>query len=821
MHRMKRVLLPTLIAVCCALAWGCGGDGGDPGPFTLSGTIYSAAGNAVALETDGTFESAQAITPPVILGGYVNGQGRHVFKAHLPAHAVIRLALPDPTASGSAKVLLDLYEQENTREPVASLRNVAQTAALVTEVDGDYYIVVRAVSRSTIYRLIVDRPPAMVSGAGLGGQAEFVPGEVLVKLDAGAAPPTARAMSGFARDAGLHMVRGSRNGWMRLRAEDMQAAFERLGVAPRRTPGQDLRSGAQRRRQEQQDTLRLVRALQARPGVRHAQPNYIHRTFFEPNDPLYPLQWHYELINLPAAWVHTQGDASVIVAVIDTGVLPDHPDLQGKLVAGYDFVDMDDNPEDPGRGTGFHGTHVAGTVAAAFDNALGVAGAGGHTRIMPVRALDGNSGKESVIAMAILWAAGIDLVDGDGNVILPGADPRADIINMSFGSQGERGELEDALRDAVREARAAGVILIAAAGNAASDTPTYPAALEKVISVSAVDAYARLTYYSSFGPTIALAAPGGNLNTDSQPDSYADGVLSTWARSEGGTIVHGYGYSQGTSMAAPHVAGAAALMKAVRPGMTPDELDGFIASGAMTADLGPAGRDDLFGHGLIDAHAAVVAAAETNPPAHLTVTPAALRFDADATVAQIYLRVVGSEALNPAVGTPPWVAVEPSSGQETGDPGQYQVMVERSGLEGGIHTDVIEFVWPAGKLTLPVTVDVLPDPDSSAGTQYVLLLNADTQELVAVQAVAPHSGRYDFTFTGVPAGAYYLRASSDLNNDGFVFDPGEAVGGYPSLENAQRIHVQSDLAGLQFVTGFNQWPFMWPADAPLDALRLP
>jgi serine protease len=818
MHRMKRVLLPTLIAVCCALAWGCGGDGGDPGPFTLSGTIYSAAGNAVAMQTNGTLESAQAIAPPVILGGHLTEPGQHVFAARLPAHALIRLALPDHTAPVSAVVELDLYDQENTQEPVASLPNVARTAALVTEVGGDYYIVVRAVSGQTIYRLIVDRPPAMVSGAGLGGQAEFVPGEVLVKLDAAATPPTARAMSGFARDAGLRMVRGSRDGWMRLRAEDMQAAFERLGVAPRRTPGQDRRSPAQSRRQEQQDTLRLVRVLQARPGVRHAQPNYIYRTFFEPNDPLYPLQWHYELINLPAAWAHTRGDASVVVAVIDTGVLADHPDLQGKLTAGYDFVDMDDNPEDPGGGTGFHGTHVAGTVAAAFDNALGVAGVGGATMIMPVRALGDGGGEDWDIVMAVRWAAGLDVFDEDDNLIFKGANPRADIINMSFGGPGN----SEALRNAIQEAREAGVILIAAAGNSASADLIYPAAFEEVISVSAVDAYARLAYYSSFGPTIALAAPGGNLNTDSQPDSYADGVLSTWARSAGGTIVPGYGYSQGTSMAAPHVAGVAALMKAVRPGMTPDELHGFITSGAMTADLGPAGRDDLFGDGLIDAHAAVVAAAETDPPAHLTVTPADLRFGPDDMTAELFLRPMGVDPLElDFIDTPDWLTVSRNANQETGEFGCYRVTVVRTALHGGIQTGIIKFGSSANTVTVPVTVDVLPDPGASAGTQYVLLLNADTRERVAVREVSPQQGRYDFTFTGVPAGAYHLRASSDLNRNYVVFDPGEAVGGYPSLENLQAIQVQSDVTGLTFVTGFNQWPFIWPADAPLDALRLP
>ncbi|MBR9982702.1 MAG: S8 family serine peptidase, partial [Desulfatitalea sp.] len=739
------------------LIWGCGGGGGGGDApaltYTVSGTIYSAAGNAVARGTNNNFGSAQTLRAPVLLGGFVDADAQsgrsHFFRVDdLPAHARIRLALPDGTAPDLARVALYLYSPDDTGAPLAELSHVAQTAALVVDVAGDYYIEVRAVHGATIYRLILDVTPAMVHDTGLEATADFVPGEVLVQMASDGDRRRGAAMANAIRDSGLRVVGASRNGWLRLRDDNMGKRPERLngGQSKSSDGGRSMAIEIERRRW-QQATLRLVQAMQSRPDVRHAQPNYIRRPLFEPNDPLYPLQWHLDLIQLPAAWGVTRGDAGVIVAVLDTGALLDHPDLKNKWVAGYDFVDGDNDPHDPGDGaagnSSFHGTHVAGIVAAAFDNDEGVAGVGGATRIMPVRVLGPDGGNDNDIAKAIRWAAGLELLDDDGNLILAGANPRADIINMSFGGQGS----SEILQLALREARDAGVILIAAAGNQATNTPYYPAAYPEVISVTAVDTFARRAYYANYGNLITLSAPGGDMNTDSQPDSYADGILSTLGSDAGATLTHGYGYYQGTSMAAAHMSGVAALMKALRPGLSPAELDGYIASGQVIADLAPDGTDAYYGHGLIDAYAAVTAARNDPPEAHLTVLPRALHLAAAADTAGLFLRKAGSGDLAVEIHSgPDWLTIASTAETDDDGFGPYQVAVDRpllaAGQGGGLHTGTLVFETAANTVTVPVTVAVLPDPGASAGTQYLLLIDTATMEPVARRVLSAVNGSY-------------------------------------------------------------------------------
>jgi serine protease len=138
--------------------------------------------------------------------------------------------------------------------------------------------------------------------------------------------------------------------------------------------------------------------------------------------------------------------------------------------------------------------------------------------------------------------------------------------------------------------------------------------------------------------------------------------------------------------------------------------------------------------------------------------------------------------------------------------------VDRSNLSGGVYTATVSFAFssPDQTLTVPVTMDVLPDSASSASTQYVLLINAATNATVARAVVTPSGGVYRYSFSGVPAGSYYLLSGSDLNNDNHLADEGEAVGAYPSLQEMAAVTVQSNRTGLDFVTGFQQWPFLKP-----------
>lgn len=832
----------VLVGAGLLLAACGGGDGnGILATFTLNGTIYSAAGNradsdvndqsADYFEANDDFGTAQMLTAPVVLGGYVNlprrgamgatyasGDTSDFFNLSLTEGAVVRLVLPDGTDGDTTQVSLLLYGEN--RELIDSLDTITPSAAIAVPDAGNYFVEVQAVAGASSYLLIVDLPMAATQSVAVGPDAEWVPGEVLVRFKENRSAGSSTLSERLVRSSGLRFMSRSGRGWVRFRTDDLAGTLRRLNMAS----SSDLssaRTARERHRALCGDTLRLVNALRQRADVALAEPNYIRRPHFVPDDSLYPLQWHLDMIHLPSAWDLTQGSEDVIVAIIDTGVI-NHPDLADQLVAGYDFISSPDNagdgdgmdadPTDPGDGENgdstFHGTHVAGTVAAAFNNAIGVAGVGGRTRIMPVRVLGRQGGWDSDIAKAIRWAAGIDVTNEAGNTI-PGADPPADIINMSFGGQGTTKVLTEAIEDA----HAAGAVLLSSAGNSADTTVYYPAAYDVVVSVNAVDAQAQLTLYSTYGPTIDVAAPGGNVYSDIQPDGYGDGILSTAGSDADGTIRAGYSFANGTSMAAPHVAGVAALMKAVSTGMTPSDFRAYLAGGALTDDLGPDGKDNRYGHGLINAHKAVVAAGELSPPAVLSVTPRALYFDNGIDTATLSLSAIGQGnlTLEAVTSSQPWLAVAKAT---AGDFGQYQVTVDRGQLTGGLHDGSLAFTPTTGDaVTVAVSVVVLPDTHSSVGTQYVLLVDATTMEVVMQQKLTLAQGRYPFEFTNVPRGTYYLLCGSDIDGDTRITDQGEAVGGYPSVEQWRLFSVTGDMSGLDFVTGFTQFPYQLPGDA--------
>ena len=293
-------------------------------------------------------------------------------------------------------------------------------------------------------------------------------------------------------------------------------------------------------------------------------------------------QWDFSKISVATAWTKSTG-AGVVVAVLDTGVDAKHPDLAGNLVAGYDAVANTGGATTDPNG---HGTHVAGTIAAVTGNGTGISAIAPAAKIMPVRVLGSNgSGYMSDTAEGIIWAA----------------DHGAKVINMSLGSTSK----VTAVSNAIAYARGKGVVVVAAAGNErAQGSPTsYPGADAGVIGVAATDSADRVASYSNAGSYVDVAAPGS-------------GILSTYPTALGGRT--GYASMNGTSMASPHVAAVAALLKAYQQSLTPDQVESALTSSAV--DLGPAGRDNDFGAGRIDAAAALatVTAAPTTAP---TTTP--------------------------------------------------------------------------------------------------------------------------------------------------------------------------------------------------------
>ena len=322
-------------------------------------------------------------------------------------------------------------------------------------------------------------------------------------------------------------------------------------------------------------TLKELRRSPLVKDTEYIEANYTYKALEVPDDPDYNKQWNFRAINVEQAWDETKGEG-VTVAVIDTGVSK-VPDLKlTKFVKGYDFVN---NKQDASDDNG-HGTHVAGTIAQSTNNGYGVAGIAYKASIMPLKVLSGSGGGTIAdIAEAIKFAA----------------DNDADIINMSLGGGGASSMMEEA----IKYARGKGVTIVAAAGNEGRNAASYPARYPDVISVAATDAAGGKASYSNFGAGVDIAAPGGTgMDT---AGSIWQNTINPKSQDDPNEPESKFAGFQGTSMAAPHVAGVAALIRSTGVD-TPDEiLDVLKQSSRKVAE------DHLnhFGAGHLDANAAV------------------------------------------------------------------------------------------------------------------------------------------------------------------------------------------------------------------------
>lgn len=305
-----------------------------------------------------------------------------------------------------------------------------------------------------------------------------------------------------------------------------------------------------------------LNALKKNPNVIYVEPNYIYTVNYTPNDPGRSQQWAWDRIDAYEAWDVTRGSSSTIIAVVDTGVQRNHPDLDAKIVAGYDFVSNDTAPDD-GNG---HGTHVAGTAAAETNNSTGGAGTCPECKIMPVRVLNNQgSGTLDNVAKGIIWAA----------------DNGADVINLSLGGGGST-----TLQNAVNYAWNKGVFLACAAGNENTSQASYPAYYSNCFAVASTTSSDARSSFSNYGTWVEVAAPGSS-------------IYSTWINSSYNTI-------NGTSMATPHVAGLAGLLAS--QGLSNTQIWNRIMD---TAD-DISGTGTYWTGGRINAYRAV--SGDTNPP---------------------------------------------------------------------------------------------------------------------------------------------------------------------------------------------------------------
>lgn len=367
---------------------------------------------------------------------------------------------------------------------------------------------------------------------------------------------------------------------------------------------------------------RLASELKASDAnIAYVEPDRKMYPLMTPNDASYSSQWDlYETtggIRAPAAWDRSTG-SGVVVAVIDTGIRP-HADLSGQTVAGYDMINdatvandggtRDSDPSDPGDwvaagecGTGepasnssWHGTHVAGTIAAKTNNSTGVAGIAFNAKIQPVRVLGKCGGYTSDIADGMIWASG-GTVSG-----LPVNATPSKVINMSLGGGGA---CDTTSQNAITSARSRGTVVVVAAGNENQNASnSNPANCSGVITVAATDRNGARAYYSNYGSIVTLAAPGGDVRSSS-----SNGILSTLNAGTKAPGADSYAYYQGTSMATPHVAGVVALMLSAKPSATPDQIKAALQSSARAFP----GTCSQCGSGILDAAAAVAAITGTS-----------------------------------------------------------------------------------------------------------------------------------------------------------------------------------------------------------------
>ncbi|XHS79780.1 S8 family serine peptidase [Burkholderiaceae bacterium UC74_6] len=442
------------------------------------------------------------------------------------------------------------------------------------------------------------------------------------------------------------------------------------------------------------DSATLMKKLAADGEVEFAVVDGVRKHFATVNDPYYASasgnlpaagQWYLRApdstfvssINAPGAWDTTFGSPSVVVAVIDTGVRKDHPDLSGQFVGGYDFVayssssaaalatandgnGADSDASDPGdwvtqaevtAGTlgssctsddvgnsSWHGTHVSGLIAASTNNGLGMAGVAGGVKVLPVRVLGKCGGYDSDIIAGMKWAAGISVAG------VPTNPNPAQVLNLSLGGTGScTGSTGTLYTDAISQINAKGATVVVAAGNGEGLAVSVPGNCSGVIAVAALRHAGSKVGFSNVGPEVGIAAPGGNCVNLTGACLYP--ILSASNSGTQGPVAadNAYDYGYGTSFSTPLVAGTVALMYSVRPTITPaivtqllkSSARPFVTTGATAGTLAchaptSATQDECYcttstcGAGMLDARAAVAAVVAINGgTTSIAVSPAA------------------------------------------------------------------------------------------------------------------------------------------------------------------------------------------------------
>ncbi|RBP28345.1 serine protease [Marinobacter pelagius] len=853
-----------VVGLAVAMA-GCGGGSGDgesePVDVALSGIIDIEAGTRVDADTadslmlSGTPETApQSLPGEFILAGYVSGSSgfypgdsdvpsteyfadtEDVFSIPMvPGQTVSLQAFS--TRAGQSSLAMQLRDPADTAAPAidsdATNDTVSQISVTLpeSETEGPYELEVLAGdARPLLYILTTSAAGLSASQAAYEWpNHQFAEGEAIVLMEARKDFPGAVAAQMSA--LGMAKARGLGRGLWQVRMSEALSQGQGRGA---------------------EQTLVWIERLRKQASVKNAVPNYLAEnqvTSPTPiNEPIYAdpaqgQQWHYELLNAPIAWqLSSDAGAEVRVAVLDTGLFGQPPenwhlDLNANVGDGYDFVSdeydndgdpgPDSNPSDPGNSIGssvYHGTHVAGTVAAAV-NGTGGGGVAFNSTLVPVRVLgEGGTGSSADLLAALNW------VNDDGT-----GKPRAEVINLSLGGL----PYIQSLQDTINQGTDRGAIYVAAAGNAATNTPSYPAAFANVFAVSAVDGAGVLSSYSNFGSWVDLAAPGGDASRDGNADGRGDLVSSTSAAVLDGDTAPSATYAllQGTSMAAPHASGVLALMKSENGLLDYPAVNAMLQAGKLTvSSCDSACRNDELGWGLMDAAKSVLAASAAPVTDLLTASPPIVTLSTEgATSVSVLLEVYGDpesvstvriesvELATPAAWLD-WTSPPPGS---SGTSFSIEMSLIPEALEEGVSERTSLLVTYQGDLEqrtleIPVIGQQLADQAlRNAGRHFVLLVDpvpeGDIFTTVSQATVEVDNGQYQFSFrpddgieprylSEVPPGTYFLVAGSDLDNDGLICHAGEACAEYPvsGLREEITITAGEAIQGIRMTTSYSR-----------------
>ena len=820
-------MLALKLILGCSLALllsACSSSDSDQSGSSISGKLNIAIATAVdsdvndiqaSYATNNDPENPQILNSSILtLQGYVtrtatNGDASQerfanstdavdYFRVNLKKGQIITVTVGPVNIS--SRIIASLIEldangspKENGQKSISNSTRVG--AQFIAEQSAAYQIIINASSSASRY--ILQLNPALPGSSALGLAGEFISGELLVKNI-----PSSNQRS----------VQQIDQQYPRLIKLNTLAAF---------TAGQRATAPLQKWSPEvyqKIQTLEMVTQYGLGSDVEYAQPNFVYRSQRNADDTAFDEQWPLAQINAPLAWDITTGTKAgggdIVIAILDTGVLVDHPDLQdNKLVSGYDFVrniqssgdgnGLDSNPNDPGvaNNYAFHGTHVAGIAAATSNNALGMTGVSWDAKIMPVRVLDINgTGSSYSMIQGLRYAARLSNDSGT----LPAQ--AADVINLSLGSTFDA-QSAPAEQELFNQIYSAGISVVAAAGNSASSTPFYPASYPTVISVSATDIGEKLAPYSNFGNNIDVAAPGGIRSIFLGSDNP---VLSLGASYTNGLFdSYNLNGKQGTSMASPHVAGVIALMKAVYPQLTAQQVTNLLGNGLLTNDLAPEGKDSAFGYGLIDALKAVNEAQKLAnggvlppQPTQLVAEPNTLLMGTNSQQ-EFTLRNNGGNSPTISISDDAdWLtvtAIENGAAPLSGSTViRYRAEIDRADLNPGYYKATIT-VSADGENPAASDIDVYIQVGnlSAQGTltqQYVLLLSDNSDS--AIKTAATDSNGH-FVFNNVENGRYRLVGGSDIDVDNNLCDIAETCGFYPPPDVSQIEVNNNDINGVQ------------------------